>query len=365
MTQDADSTKTSSAPSSGNPYISQLKQITDELLFLDHPGKLMAAARRLHSLCSNITGIMDDSDNPADSLNTLLPTGTAISPKAAARCILDFARTSKFLRGIHDALLTLQKRFPQEPIEILYAGCGPFAPLAIALATRFNASQLQFTLLDIHSRSLNSARQLVQTLGLDAYVRDYIQADAASYIHQPQGSLHMVITETMQRALEKEPQVAITLNLAPQLPQGGILIPEKITVDACLYDPTKEFLPQSAGFNEAAESLETLQANRVRIHLGRVFELTAENSSDLSAKTSLPTVTLNIPDEVNDRLSLMLVTVVTVFDAIVLNEYESGITNPVILHDFGKAEKGTRIEFHYSSGSNPGFKYRGNQYGSM
>jgi hypothetical protein len=358
MTQDEDLAGTSCEPFMGNSYVCQLKQITDELLFQSHPGKLRVAAIRLHSLFSAITGIDDNSDNPADSFDILLPSGRAISPKDAARCTLDSTRTYKFLRGIHAALLEARKRFPQGPIEILYVGCGPFAPLAIPLTTQFKASQLQFTLLDIHGRSLDSVQQIMQTLGLSAFVRNYIKDDAASYIHRRRGPLHMVIIETMQRALENEPQVAITLNLAPQLCQGGILIPEKITVDACLYDPNKEWLTRPAESNESAASLDTLNPGRVRINLGRVFEIPSEKSFDFRANTRLPMVMLDIPIEVDERLKLMLVTTVTVFKSFVLDEYESGITCPVILHDFGRIENGARIGFQYALGNKPGLKYR-------
>ena len=98
-------------------------------------------ARELHDLLVRASGLDVHAINGADAADIMLPSGKAIAPKWAASCLLDFARTATFLRGTEAALHAALARFPQRPIEMLYAGCGPFAPFALMLVTRFTPTQ--------------------------------------------------------------------------------------------------------------------------------------------------------------------------------------------------------------------------------
>ena len=310
---------------------------------------------------------MGEDSSCADDLDeTGLPSGTALSPGDAARCVLDYNRTSKLLRGIHAAIREAQRRFPHTTIELLYAGCGPFAPLAIPLTSRFNPAEIQFTLLDIHKRSLDAAQSVFRAFGADAFVREYIQCDAASYQHDAPHVIHIVVAEAMQAALEKEPQVAITINLAPQLCPGGIFIPERIVVSCRLCDLKREFspLPVESGAADSQQAGST--RNKVSADLGSVLELTAGSALNLSAHCGgsehrgaflSPKVVIDIPKDLDGEFNLMLSTTINVFDSIALGDYESGLTCPRILYDLGKMRRGMRIEMAYHLGDKPGFKY--------
>jgi predicted RNA methylase len=304
----------------------RLKQISETLLFEEEFGKLNSASTKLYDFLCEIVGEIGKEE-------TILPTGKAISAEFAARCVLDFARTSKFLRGLRLAIIEAKRRFPNEKITILYAGCGPFATLAIPLCTQFSADEISFTLVDIHQKTLDSARRVFQHFGLENYAAEFIRTDAATF--QAEEKFHVAVTETMQKALEKEPQVAITLNLAKQLKDNGVFVPEKISIEVCLVDLAKEFEPN---------------VERERIYLSKIMELTKETTECLPVK-------INIPNENHKQFAVALLTKIYTFDSIMLDDYDSGLTYPTILHDLDKSFFGKELTFEYMFGKNPKFNY--------
>lgn len=339
-----------------------LTEISACLLETESDAECLRAATELHALLSGIVKLRDDPTS-IDLTETQLSEGKALSPRDAARCILDYMRSRSFLRGVRAAVGESQRRFPGQTIHILYAGCGPFAPLVLPLTTQFSSDQVQFTLLDIHLRSLDAVRQIVETLGVSDYVRDYVQCDAASHQNPCQSEPHIILIETMQKALEKEPQVAVTRNLIRLLMKGGILIPAKIKLSACLGNASKEVVPVSVdGVGEPNHN-----DFRERVDLGTVFELTAQSArqpwsrysddSSGSALCSAP-VRICVPQIANDAGDLMILTNITVLDSIVLRDYESGLTYPTVLFDLGRIRSNDQLEFQYITGESPGLRWR-------
>lgn len=311
------------------------------------PGMLLEVTRQLHREFATITGLGDQAVGPGEDTGTRLSSGLAIAPVDAGRCLVDFARTTTFVRAIHDAIGDLQDRFGGRPIEILYAGCGPYATLALPAMAVTAPGGLQVTLLDLHPRSLESVRALVDHYGLAAQVRDIVQVDATR--HQATVRPQLVIVETMQRALEKEPQLAICAHLAPQLDPEGILIPERITVSACAVDLEAEF--RVAPASELPQN-----PRRRRVELATLVELTAANAPG-AAERLLEPIRVKVPGlDPQTSWRLMLRTAIEVYAGHRLGDYDSGITCPAVLHAVGHLTGGEALEFRYRSGPDPGFE---------
>lgn len=190
------------------------------------------------------------------STSSHLIEGTAISPADAVRCLRDFIRTSRFITAVHKAILDLKARFPGEKIRILDAGCGPWALLSITTASQFAPGDVEYSLVDMHDSSIKCCREIIENLGMKDYFDKFLVGDICRInLGEQMGKKpHLIVAEVMNRALMHEPQAAATYNLAPQLEEGGIFLPERIRVTAQLSN--------SSG----------------QVRLGEVIELTREQA---------------------------------------------------------------------------------------
>lgn len=300
--------------------------------------RMKESVDQMYGLFYPITGI-GISENQVD---ILLSSGKAISPSAAAHCLLEMKRTAIFLRGIHKAINHKLTNKRTEPINILYAGCGPYATLIIPLLSLYTPNQVQVDLLDINEESLTASKNLAYAFGFEDFIEEYYLQDATKF--KVQKPYVIVLSETMSSCLRNEPQVAIMQNLIPQIQVDSIFIPEEISIDAWLTNPKME--------NDRLTYFEGEKPPIDRISLGNVFKVNKENLDIKCLKNTLP-----LPDDTSLFPELKLFTSIRVFGDETLGENDCSLNLPLKYYDF-RAHKGGAVEFWYEQGQTPGIQCR-------
>ena len=322
-----------------------LQQLTERLIGPSGTaGQWLQASHDLYRLLLDVSCL--DTEAGANQQDMALDSGKALAPVWAAHCILDFMRTRVFLRGVLQAIDSIGKRFPDTELHVLYAGTGPFATLVLPLIPLLDPAKVRFTLLEISSESIDCLEKVVKAFGFEPWIREIICADATTY--RTAAPLHIVITEMMQAGLRREPQVAATLNLAPQIVPGGCLIPQQIRLQAGLLHPERD---QERMTQEEASSGEIFQL------MGTVFEL-SQNTA-LPPSGIFPEIMLNFPANRDPAFSrLALFTEIQIFETTHLDTWQSGLTQPLILTSLPPEKAATQVGFQYKPGKEPGFEWR-------
>ncbi|SFR75343.1 SAM-dependent methyltransferase [Anaeromicropila populeti] len=332
----------------------ELKRITDIILTREEEyGELKNACDDLFQFFLELSDLNLESEE--SKKDYFLPGGKAIGTVWAGMCVKEFMRTKKFLTGIYKAVQRAQERFSGQPVHILYAGSGPFGTLLVPLTTRFQPEEIQITFLEINEESLEKLKRIIKELEIDSYVKDIVLCDASDYQVDRQDPIHMVVTETMQRALYKEPQVSITANLVPQMAEGGILIPQNIKIDASLLD-SKRDLERMTGVEGAEQDFS--------FYIDTILELNQTSIKEYSREThTFPECEVYLPDKMEDRFdSFSLFTDIQVFEDEILTYMQCSLNMPyhIMKKRVMEAESAGRrkIGLQYMVGEVPGFQYR-------
>jgi hypothetical protein len=342
-----------------NEYTNKLKESMDIFLApFEHYGHITRAITNLEEVFYTITGLNPFSRPPEYDGESQTEQGVAIAPNFAGMCVREFMRTWYFLKGMYMGIKTAGASFPGECIRVLYAGCGPFATLFIPLTTCFSPREMRFTLLDIHPQSIESVKKLIAALDISDYIDDCLVIDALRFSPPPGKTYHLAVTETMNQALRKEPQVAITHHIRRFLVSSpkSIFIPQRVTVSAVVTDYDNEF-PGLAASSPAKNGVDTNFNNGFHPHidLGIVYEL-------IPGMENYPEKTFQIPPLKNRNNILALLTTITVFDDLELTEGQCSLTLPYrfgLLHQL-PAASGDRYTAFYEISSLPAVRIKPN-----
>lgn len=329
-----------------------LEAITREIVEPDRAlNDLIPQAQALRDFFEGITHFTLNPDRDVGAGQTRLESGLAISPTSAAMCVRELFRTLAFIRGLAAAIDEAMQS--EKPVRVLYAGCGPYALLAVPLMTVFSPAQARFTLLDIHQECVDDAVALIHALGLSAHIDGAVCADATRYEIPTADKPDVIVSETMAVCLHNEPQVSIARHLMAQAPEAR-MVPQSVSVEMCLLDWSKEHLLMPADYVG-----EIPAPRRDRVHLGRIFEL-----NDINIRRwygiegdRLPAGRVRIPQLLESRYRPYLMTSIDVYGQYRLQDYDSSLTIPRAFRTKPELAGGETLQFHYQLGSNPELRY--------
>ena len=310
-----------------------------------HESELAQTIKNYRDLLINLSPINFSSE--ASECDIHLTNGKAIATAWAASCLDGAIRTQQFIRGISEAIKSLQTT-KKRPIHILYAGSGPFATLILPILAVSSEAEIQVSLLEINAESFANVQQVFSQLNFDTFVNTFANVDATTYQIPNGESVDILVSETMLHSLKEEPQVSIVINLMSQLRNDVILIPENIILEIGFLHP-KEITTE--------ENFKTLAT---------IFELKKEKLPDFkvtklegSQSVAFPKVTVNLPSEwLQHYHQLAIFTEIQVYQQYWIHTNENGLTTPLIIENTSQFENTeTSITFQYKIDSNPGIMY--------
>jgi len=330
--------------------LEELKRLTRDALTHDgHQGILAGIVDELVAILEKAADFRIDRQSEITSGETACREGLAISPTQAAMCAGEFRRTATFLRGLHDAIADAVELNGPRPVQVLYAGSGPYATLAVPLMAIFPPEKVRFTVLDLHTVSIMSVKSLVSRLGLDRSVQSYVLADACDYNIPCDAIPDILLCETMSTALEGEPQVAVMRHLLGQAPDA-VIVPESVQIDAFLVDTSKE--PDHI-VAESEDPSGKRQPDRIRV--GAVFELNASTILSWASlpKDRLPAATIHFPPPPKPSYRPFLFTTITTHGGHVLRTHDCNLTGIREITAISNLSTEATVQFYYRLGAAP------------
>lgn len=334
-----------------------------------NPSNIVAHSKLIGELISRINEIVDQKELKqfiTETTGKNLPSGVAISPVESARNIEHSLRTIKLMLGVFEACRDAVSNLVSDtPLRVLYAGCGPLAPLVMAAAALLPAERIKFVLMDIHEESIQCARTLYKEMGLHHSVEEYIVADAVLYEHHQRYPLNGLVVMAFNKGMEREPQLPITSNLVLQLAEPAFIIPREIDFQAYIVDPREELSKNSINGEQKIFQFNPVASRESRIHLGPLLNLnllTARIIGELNKnKTSEKSLEIrikefDIPQNLpSKKTTLTIGTTIRIYKDIYLNEYETPLNFPHFFMHGKSLTDGNKVAISYVLSEFPGF----------
>lgn len=295
-------------------------------------------------------------DKQSDDNEIAVKGGVALSSSGAADCVDDYLRTVNFIKGIYKALNNLIVLFPDRNINILYAGCGPYATLILPLLPLFKKERISAILIDINASSIESVQKIISIIGFEDYNLELIEGDATTYIIPKNFEIDLAISETMHYALTREPQVAISRNIIRQLPQHAIFIPQEIKID--LAYTFFDYEPSLKMDINGIKGYKNMQPYIYNVFVDRLLTINKEHFVGDLIVSKIETDYYTLPINFNNHPDICLFTEIKIFEDIELKTAESYITNPYCLVSIYGISNYTEIQFVYDYDEIPKWTYK-------